>query len=80
MHDEGCVSFLLLEAATGFWRTDLAYAWPALLFTIVGLVMRRLSRDTRTPRGDAVVVDLCLGLVAVTALTLWLVVFLRVLF
>jgi apolipoprotein N-acyltransferase len=74
------VSYLLLEAATGFWRPELAYAWPALLFTIVGLVLRRLSRDTRTSHGDAVVVDLCLGFVTVTALVFWLVVFLRVLF
>ncbi|HEX2182797.1 MAG TPA: hypothetical protein VHH10_10970 [Rubrobacteraceae bacterium] len=71
------MSFRLLEAVTG---PDLAYAWPALLLTVLGLGLRRVSRDPRTPRGDAVIVDLCMGLVAVMALILWLVVSLRVLF
>jgi hypothetical protein len=53
------------------WGAWLAYAWPALLLTIVGLVLRRASRDPKTPRGDAVLVDLGLGLVAVVASVLW---------
>jgi hypothetical protein len=71
------VSSLLLEAATG---PELVYAWPALLLTLVGLGLRRVSGDARTPRGDAVIVELCLGIVAVTALMFWSVVSLRVLF
>jgi hypothetical protein len=58
----------------------LAYAWPALLLTIIGLVLRRVSRDPKTPRGDAVLVDLGLGLVAVVASVLWLQVLLLVIF
>jgi len=50
----------------------LAYAWPALLLTIIGLFLRRASRDPKTPCGDAVLVDLGLGLVAVAASVLWL--------
>lgn len=55
-----------------FWSTGIAYAWPALLFTVVGLVLRRTSRDPQTPRGDAILVDIGLGLVAVTASVFWL--------
>ena len=51
-----------------------------MLLTVLGLGLRRISRDARTPRGDAVIVELCLGIVAVTALLFWLVVSLRVLF
>ena len=54
------------------WGAWLAYAWPALLLTIIGLLLRRASRDPKTPRGDAVLVDLGLGLVAVVASVLWL--------
>ncbi|MDQ3498698.1 MAG: hypothetical protein M3514_14565 [Actinomycetota bacterium] len=50
----------------------MAYAWPALLLTIIGLFLRRASRDPKTPCGDAVLVDLGLGLVAVAASVLWL--------
>jgi hypothetical protein len=71
------VSSLLFEAATG---PELVYAWPALLLTVLGLGLRRISRDARTPLGDAVIVELCVGIVAVTALMFWLVVSLRVLF
>jgi hypothetical protein len=51
-----------------------------LLLTIVGLFLGRVSRDPKTPRGDAVLVDLCLGLVAVVASVLWLQVFASVVF
>ena len=43
------------------------YAWPAVLLTIIGLVLRRASRNPKIPRGDAVLVDLGLGLLAVFA-------------
>jgi len=62
------------------WDASLAYALPALLLTIVGLRLRRASRDPKTPRGDAVLVDLGLGLVAVFAFVLWLQVFVSVVF
>jgi hypothetical protein len=62
------------------WGTWLAYAWPALLLTIIGLFLRRASGDPKIPRGDAVLVDLCLGLVAVVASILWLQVFVLVVF
>ncbi len=55
-----------------FWGIWMVYAWPALLLTVVGLALRRASRDPKTPRGDAVLVDLCLGLVAVVASVFWL--------
>lgn len=42
--------------------------------------MRRASRDPKTPRGDVVLIDLCLGLVAVVASVLWLQVFALVAF
>lgn len=54
------------------WVAWLAYACPALLLTIIGLFLHRASRDPKTPRGDAVLVDLGLGLVAVVASVLWL--------
>jgi hypothetical protein len=50
------------------------------LFTLIGLFLHRASRDPKTPRGDAVLVDLCLGLVAVVASVLWLQVFALVAF
>ena len=62
------------------WGVWLAYAWPALLLTIIGLFLRRASRDPKTPRGDAVLVDLGLGLVAVFAPVLWFQVFVLVAF
>ena len=60
------------------WSAWIAYAWSALLLTIIGLFLRRASRDPKTPRGDAVLVDLGLGLVAVFASVLWLQVFVLV--
>jgi hypothetical protein len=62
------------------WGTWLAYAGPALLITVIGLFLRRASRDPRTPRGDAVLFDLGLGLVAVIASVFWLRVFVSVVF
>jgi apolipoprotein N-acyltransferase len=62
------------------WGTWLAYVWPTLLLTIIGLFLRRASRDPKTPCGDAVLIDLCLGLVAVVASVLWLRVFVSVVF
>lgn len=62
------------------WGACLVHAWPALLLTITGLSLRAASRDPKTPRGDAVLVDLCLGLVAVVASVLWLRVFMLVVF
>jgi hypothetical protein len=62
------------------WDTWLVYAWPALLLTIVGLFLGRISRDPKTSRGNAVLVDLCLGIVAVAASVLWLQVFATVVF
>jgi hypothetical protein len=51
-----------------------------LLLTIIGLFLRRASRDPKTARGDAVLVDLGLGLVTVCASVLWLQVFVLVAF
>jgi hypothetical protein len=62
------------------WGAWLAYVWPALLLTIIGLFLRRASLDPKTPRGDAVLVDLGLGLVAVFASVFWLQVFVLVVF
>ncbi len=62
------------------WDTSLAYALPALLLTIIGGFLRRTSRDPKTPHGDAVLVDLGLGLVVVTASILWLRVLVSVVF
>ena len=62
------------------WGVWLAYAWPALLLTIIGLFLRRASRDPKTPRGDAVLVDLGLGLVTVFASVLWFQIFVLVVF
>jgi hypothetical protein len=62
------------------WGVWLAYAWPALLLTIIGLFLRRASRDPKTSRGGAVLVDLGLGLVAVFAPVLWFQVFVLVAF
>ena len=62
------------------WGAWLAYAGPALLLTVIGLFLRRASRDPRTPRGDAVLFDLGLGLVAVIASAFWLRAFVSVVF
>ena len=62
------------------WSAWLAYAGPALLLTVIGLFLRRATRDPRTPRGDAVLFDLGLGFVAIIASVLWLQVFVLVVF
>ncbi|MGH3146714.1 MAG: hypothetical protein ACRDTR_13040 [Rubrobacter sp.] len=62
------------------WGDWLAYAWTALLLTIVGLFLRLASRNPSIPRGDAVLVDLGLGLVAVVATVFWIQVFVSVVF
>ncbi|MEW6638403.1 MAG: hypothetical protein AB1425_16490 [Actinomycetota bacterium] len=49
-----------------------AYAFAALTLTVVGIVLRRASRNPSTPRGDAVLIDLGLGLVAAVACVFWL--------
>ena len=62
------------------WGACLAYAGPALLTTVIGLFLRRASRDPRTPSGDAVLFGLGLGFVAIIASVLWLQVFVSVVF
>ena len=62
------------------WSAWLAYAGPALLITVIGLFLRRATRDPRTPRDDAVLFDLGLGFVAIIASVLWLQVFVSVVF
>ncbi len=62
------------------WNAGVFYAVPALLLTVVGLHLRHASRDPKTPRGDAVLVDLGLGLAAVSASVLWFRAFVSVVF
>jgi hypothetical protein len=50
----------------------LAYLWPALLLTVVGMYLRRACRDPQTPRAEGVLIDVGLGLVAVVVSVLWL--------
>jgi hypothetical protein len=71
---------MLLAIATGSWMSVPLLAWPTLLLTIIGLALHRASRDPRTQKSDAILVDLCLGLVTVTAGMFWLVSFLQVAF
>jgi hypothetical protein len=56
-----------LELASSHWNPGLAYA---LLLTVIGLILRHASQKPKTPRGDAVVLDLGYGLVAITATVL----------
>ena len=58
----------------------LAYLWPALLLTVVGVYLRRASRDPQTTRAEGVLIDLGLGLVAVVVSVLWLRVFLSMVY
>ncbi len=58
----------------------LAFACPALALTVIGLFLRRASRDPKTARGDAVLIDLSLGLVVVAACVLWIQVLMLVVF
>ena len=55
-----------------YWNVWPGHAWPALLLTAITLVLLRVSKNPRVPRGNAVLVDLCLGFVAVGASVLWL--------
>ncbi len=63
------------------WDARLAHAfaqaWPALVLTVIALVLLRASKDPKVPSGDAVLVDLCLGLAAVAASVFWLRVLMR---
>ena len=58
----------------------LTYLWPALLLTVIGMYLRRASRDPQTPRAEGVLIDLGLGLVAVVVSVLWLQVFVSMVF
>ena len=49
------------------WDTCLA-----LLLTTLVLILRRFSKDPQIRQGEKVLVDLCLGLVAVGASVSWL--------
>jgi hypothetical protein len=44
----------------------------ALLLTVFVMILRRFSKSPEIQRGDKVLVDLCLGLVAVGASVSWL--------
>ena len=44
----------------------------ALLFTIVALVLVRVSKNRKISRGNMVLIELCLGLVSVGASVFWL--------
>jgi hypothetical protein len=44
----------------------------AVLLTALVLILRRVSKNPKFQRGDRVLVDLCLGLVAVGASVSWL--------
>jgi hypothetical protein len=58
----------------------LAYLWPALLLTVIGMYLRRASRDPKTPRAEGVLIDLGLGLVAVVVSVLWLRIFVSIVY
>lgn len=47
----------------------------ALLFTIVALVLVRVSKNRKISHGNMVLLELCLGLVSVGASVFWLKVF-----
>jgi apolipoprotein N-acyltransferase len=47
----------------------------ALLFTIVALVLVRVSKNRKISHGTMVLLELCLGLVSVGASVFWLKVF-----
>jgi apolipoprotein N-acyltransferase len=44
----------------------------ALLLTVAALVLLRVSKNPRVPRGNAILIELCLGLVSVGASVFWL--------
>jgi len=58
----------------------LAKTFAAGLFTWIFLSLYRAVRNPCTPRGDAVLLDLGLGLAAVAAVVLWTSVPLEILF
>lgn len=59
----------LLETAP--WISVLSTTWIALLLTLIGLALYQTSRSPKVSNGDAVLVDLCLGLVTVAAAMFW---------
>ena len=44
----------------------------ALLLTFAALVLVRVSKSPKVPRGNVVLIELCLGLVSVGACVFWL--------
>ena len=44
----------------------------ALLLTVAALVLLRVSKNPRVPRGNVILIELCLGLVSVGASVFWL--------
>jgi hypothetical protein len=44
----------------------------AVLLTALALILRRVAKNPKVQRGDRVLVDVCLGLVAVGASVSWL--------
>ena len=44
----------------------------ALLFTAAALVLLRVSKNPKVPRGNVVLLELCLGLVSAVASVYWL--------
>jgi apolipoprotein N-acyltransferase len=44
----------------------------ALLLTVAALFLLRDSKNPRVPRGNAILIELCLGLVSVGASVFWL--------
>ena len=47
----------------------------ALLLTVAALVLLRVSKNPRVPRGNVILFELCLGLVSVGASVFWLKIF-----
>jgi hypothetical protein len=65
------VVLLALNAVSGVSVPMLAQHFVAMLLSWIGLSLYRGVRDRRTQRGDALVLDLFLGLVVVAAGALW---------
>ncbi len=59
---------------------SVAQLFVAAVLSWIGLNMYKVSRNPKTPPSDGVILDLGLGLVAVTAAVLWFSVSLRFLF
>jgi hypothetical protein len=47
-------------------------AFLALLLTVVALGLLRVSKNPKVPRGNLILIELCLGLVSVGACVCWL--------